>query len=392
MAKEEKKQKFAFSKEEIKVPKEMIFGETMEKRQKTKPLNEMKEPSIEQKGIPLYIVALLVLLALVGAYAAFSFINSPTQPIINEPINENNANDENFVKIISVYSAKCAFCEKNTTLILSFQSRNVKMQIESVEINSQKGKQLLEFYELGSVPITLVEEQSIKEYPDIYASLKSQKLENGYFIVPELYLDSRPHNKMFLEAQEPASGTPALMLFLDFANNGSYEAFKKTQELRQEFGEDLNIVFRNFVLGGEEAEMVALGSECAKLQGEDKQLRFIERAYFYIFDDQNMQASLYPSDILKIGYEIGDKNDFSLDDFIECFGNKQTKHIVHSPSQYDEDQNVGTDNLAALNTYVIGFVPAFVIDSQFVTYDVAKIKEELCSVRRELKACKAQTI
>ncbi|MDO8538764.1 MAG: hypothetical protein Q7S21_07850 [archaeon] len=392
MAQKDEKKTGKFSAKEVNVPKELLFKELPESEKITKPIDSTKDtPSLgfEQKSIPLYIVILLIALALVGGFAVFSFLNTPIQPIINEPVINEPAQDD-FVKVISVYSSKCDFCDKSSTMILSFQVRSVKMQIENVDIESARGKQLLELYSIDSVPTTLIEEKPIKEeYPEIFASLNGQKLENGYFIVPELFLDRKPHNRMFLETREPLGSNKAtIQLFLDFDNEGSYSAFQKSQELRQKFGTDLNIVFRNFVLSGEESESIAIASECAKLQGNNKQVDFIERAFFYKYEDKNSVIDLFPSDVLKIGRDITDNNSFSLDDFIECFGSQQTKRIVHAPTQYDEDQNIGTDNLAALNTYIIGFAPAIVIDNQFVTYNIAKLEEQLCSVRKELSYCK----
>ncbi|MDO8538590.1 MAG: hypothetical protein Q7S21_06935 [archaeon] len=392
MAQKDEKRTGKFSAKEMNVPKELLFRDLPETEKITKPINSTKEPlplGFEQKTIPLYIVILLIALALVGGFAVFSFLNTPIQPIINQPVINEPAQDD-FVKVISIYSSKCNFCEKSSTMILSFQVRSVKMQIENVDIESARGKQLLQLYSITSVPSTLIEEKTIKaQYPEIFASLNGQKIENGYFIVPELYLDKKPHNKMFLETREALGSSKAtIQLFLDYDNQGSYSAFQKSEELRQKFGTDLNIVFRNFVLNGQESESIAIASECAKLQGNNKQLDFIERMFFYKYEDQNAMIDLYPSDVLKIGRDISDNNSFSLDDFIECFGSQQTKKIVHAPTQFDADQNIGTDNLAALNTYVIGFAPAIVIDNQFVTYNVAKLEEQICSVRKELAACK----
>ena len=88
---------------------------------------EEKKAEKTGKGIPAYLVVLLVVLAVVGSYAVFLLLDSDSPP------NGSNGNGgkEGIVRVKLLYSNECVFCRNHNTILDVFDAKGIPFEVGS---------------------------------------------------------------------------------------------------------------------------------------------------------------------------------------------------------------------------------------------------------------------
>ena len=328
--------------------------------------DEIKKEEKEKK-LPTYLIILFIVFGLVAGVTFWKFFfSSPTQEF--EPIWEEKA----VVSLKLLYSSDCNFCDKENSIKTVFDVRGVRYQPEYIDLAKEENKKMIEEFEVKSLPTALVEAATIRDYESIYEIINASfKKKNGYFVVAENYLDSKPHNVMLLEDAPSCNVKEGAVRIEEFANfycSECEDEFLKVADLRQKFGKEMDFRFRHFVLDFEQ-ENASMAVECAKRQGKSDE---------YIAMLFNADADFNKSDINALEEIAKEIKISDLNAFSKCLRAGETQSIVGLLQGYD---SIYGRNLN------ISFLPAFFIDCRYIVVGVQSLKEEICSIRTDLSAC-----
>ena len=154
-------------------------------------------------GVPNYLLALAVLLAIVGGMALGIYLKP--KALIIDPIGGNS--DENkAMEIELIYSNDCSFCAKHNTILDSFLEKNIPFTVKETEATTNEGIQKIAAFQLNILPAAIVPASGLKNFPEILAAMgQSFKKTANYFVVPESNLDSsKIYPRMYLNPVDPA--------------------------------------------------------------------------------------------------------------------------------------------------------------------------------------------
>lgn len=142
-----------------------------------KEIPESAKKKFDLSEIPVYVVVLIVIAALVIGSLIYTVIEEP-KPLI---INNNTISPEPEVKKIKLVglfgkASACEICGPNTFLEDMLKNSNVQYSINTVGADSNEGIFLRNFYDINSLPILLVEADSISDNIKIETTDGKKKL------------------------------------------------------------------------------------------------------------------------------------------------------------------------------------------------------------------------
>ncbi len=343
----------------------------------------------EKKGkqrIPVYFIVVVIVLVIVAALVLNkAFLSPPKQPIkpFNGDLNVFDTDLEK-VKLILVFSSECTFCDKDNSILASLKSKNVPLEIEYFDVVNDSNKEFQEKYGITMVPTGLVEINGIKRHPELFAIFEKYfKQREGFFVIPEIYLDSLPHKTMQLNRVESCweeKGKVKLYQFCDYLAKPCSDSIPKIKELREKFGEEMEFEFRNLV-EYVNSEKIAIAAECIKKQSIDSFEKYRETVFDWRFPKTGEGKDTTLKNVL---YEAAFQSNIpDWDAFDKCFNEKETEVIAGVN---------GIDSKIA-RTYALGeyhFGILHVIDCKYVVTPFEELEETICSLHPELKACKTE--
>ncbi|MCR4369388.1 MAG: hypothetical protein NUV67_05790, partial [archaeon] len=208
-------------KDEMKEKKEKFLEQPTKKQQK-KP---------KESGLPLYLIAMFLVLGLLGGYAISIFFG--TAPI-DTPGNGNtdqNTNDITYrtVPVTIIYSKDCANCREGNTIEDLFAVRQIPYSKKLVEASSAEGISLLErFPRITSFPTAIVDATKLEFYPTTKINFDGTRAimkATGVYLVPELNLNDQEYYPIYYK--EKAAGfcgsaqKPTIVQFDDYYSPGN---------------------------------------------------------------------------------------------------------------------------------------------------------------------------
>ncbi len=351
-----------------------------EKRAET-PLPEAQvkpEKNKKSSGAPKISAYFGVLLLVLGMVAGFT-VKGALFPTVIEKKTSVPCPQPAPLELTLLYSSECGFCFKDNSMIASIETRHIAYELKELDIVSGEGKELAEKLEINSVPTLLVSAAELDaepEYGDLRAVIRTNfELKGSHYVVPEMFLDQSPHNVMFLgpvEDYSPVEGKARVDEFADYLNIQAYENMDDVDELREEFGNTMDYRFRNFIVNGKNAELVAIAAECARKYGKfgEYRHRLLEKTHASELP-VNVASPFY---LKQIGEEVGIEQLFA---FKSCIDGQDTLDIV--------EINKGSDYRAA-KKFRLAWTPAYVVDSKYVT-TMDDLRTVVCSVHPELEPC-----
>lgn len=144
------------------------------------------EPKKPRLNIPAYLIMLFLVLGIVGGVALklILFPGEVDNGSNGQPVNK-------VVHIILLYSDDCEICLNTNSILESFSVNEVEYNVERIEIASPEGQELVERYNINSVPTALVDYEKIALfYPEVKNAMDASFLmTDGEYIVPESQLN-----------------------------------------------------------------------------------------------------------------------------------------------------------------------------------------------------------
>src|SRR3989338_689837 len=188
-----------------------IMGKEKKAKKEEKPEAKEKRENLFSKGIPLYLVALLVVFALLIGFTYFNTLSKPENVVISEDIVKVpviQIEDSNFnVEVINVLSNEhTALKGSSNSLLFRLNEIGVSYSDRNVSAESEEGQKIVQDYGIKIIPTSLVKTSDLEKYSkvnELYLNFVSSmkaffKQRNGYLIVPESNLDLKEHLKIFL--------------------------------------------------------------------------------------------------------------------------------------------------------------------------------------------------
>lgn len=339
-----------------------------------KPSKKSRLPAIA------FIVILLIAAAVLSAMAFYKLF--PQQPENNTPI----APEKPAIKAIMIYSDECKICQEKSVIILGFDNAEINYSLESFEAGSETGKQLVQDYNLSTVPALLLEEQGMRiSQPDLAADIaKKFEAVNGYFVLPEIDIlketgealkETGMPPVMFLQNPDSTcnaqQGKVKLDAFIDLTSRASAESIETLDNIRVVLDQNLDFNYRNLAIGGLDAVNLGVAAECAKVQ--DSQDAFIHCSY-----NRRFVKNANTSDLNEMKYCATIAIVYSLEDFTQCVKDAATLGTV--------DPVYGEDGRSA-QAFELNWVPSFVVDCKYVQVGVENLFANICALHPELEQC-----
>ncbi|MEW6295119.1 MAG: thioredoxin domain-containing protein [Candidatus Diapherotrites archaeon] len=332
-------------------------------------------------GFPPYVIALIVILGIALGFAGFKLIslmneNSQTGPVI-EPLPK--------VKLILFYASECPFCDTENSIKRSFTVKKVDFEEELIDLSKEENKHYISDFNLFMVPSALVEEKTIRSYAAISPLMRQNyALVNGFYVVPESYLDSKPKNLMFFEAKCSADQNKVKVEeFADYYCYPCWKSLDAVDQLKRKFTPQLQYKFKNFSLMGQYSLYAQIAAECVRLQGQLEFNDYQQYLYKQIFSDANgnidaNKMNLFDDRWTFVQGGLGLQLTFDQQAaFEQCLDDANTLSII------EEDNKVA-------ESYWLEYAPAFVIDCKYVLVGYENLKTAICMLHPGLDACKQE--
>ncbi len=356
---------------ETKPKKQKINEKIPEKKE------EIKEENIQEKKIkkpfPVVITILAVIFLIVAGFAVNKLFFENTKQ------GEWTETTKQVVEIKNFYSSECSFCEKENSIIANFNARDINVTVESIDLAKEENKHFIEEFNLEMIPSALVNAKDLEEYPFEENLIKqSFILLKNYYVIPEAYLDSNPHNLMLLdETQECREGKKIFVEeFLDYQCLGCAMLLEPAKQARANFAGEIIFKHKNFIVH-ENSENAAIAAECAAQQNrffEFNQYLF-EKSFPQVFGIQKEGVNNSSNSIIQTGLlltSIPDTNSFNY-----CFSQKEPLKKIN-------------EETALAKSYGINYAPSLVFDCKYIVQgqeQTSKIEELICQIHPELKKC-----
>jgi protein-disulfide isomerase len=379
MPKEKSKEKI--SKENTKENGKTENAEELTKGKETKTesseIKETKETGETQEKKPFpWMIAVLAVILLIAAAFMVSKIMENNQTIKGDWEKEQS---KPLVEIKNFYFSECSFCEKENSIIIAFKTRDMNVSVQSIDLAKEENKHFIQEFSLKSVPSALINTKDLQEYPFEENLIKKDFTEvNGYYVVPESYFDSMPHNLMLLEEKTCSAeeGKVFVEEFSDLQCLGCARIFEVTKKARENFAGEIIYRHKNYLVN-ETATDAAIATECARDQGKFIEFKkyLYERAFPQEFGLNAEPADNSSYEVLKSATFvtlIPDSNKFS-----ECMKNKETLQRIQEETELAK-------------SYSVNFAPSIVIDCKYVIQGnqaINSIEDILCELHPELQSC-----
>lgn len=212
----------------------------------------------ESKGVPLYLVVLLMILAFAVAIAFVTWTKpveklNPVQP----PIDSNKTDR---LSGYFLYSKNCKICSKGNSFLGILEKNGIGGSFEKIDINSIEGKKLLESLPEGfrETQLLFIEKNSIMDSMRLNLGEKSQRLSDwlyqstfpqseDFFIIPEMDFNRGKSIVLMPETQCGSSNLVHVYLFQDPFSPTVFKTLWNEKEIDKNFAKNIEIEHR-FVL------------------------------------------------------------------------------------------------------------------------------------------------
>ncbi|MCR4336098.1 MAG: hypothetical protein NUV57_06230 [archaeon] len=354
-----------------------------------------KKPE-KNTGMPVYLMAMLVLLGLlIGFGANILFFPQSENPNTITP--DLNVNDTEYrtVPITMVYANDCIACRKTNTIEELFIIRQIPYKITEVEINSEEGKALQQQFNLKTLPTALIDAEKIKFYPSTKTNFDGVfKIQNNRYIAPELNLNENTYYPSYY-IEKPVefcnSEKPTIVQFDDYYSNESINAKNTFYDFMNDFNQivDFKFSFAQLVSRDENAIIGNLFLTCA---GEQNKYAELEQKI----------TGIYCNNPFK-----GDEEIITIPEIMGC--RTLSEHYGTPLSQFELDVALGRTSIDA-NSFItciekkdvllnnaentakdLGLtkIPPggiFLIDCEETT-SLTNLKKDFCNKHPEIEAC-----
>ncbi len=363
-------------KEEVLKPEEFIEEKTDE--------TIIEEPAKEKKEVkkpfPWVIPILAIILLIAAGFVIDKFF-------LEDEVKKGSFDDfdnpvKSVVEIKSFYSSECSFCEENS-VIANFNARDINITVESIDLAEEENKHFIQEFGLKSIPTALVNAKDLEEYPseenlinDIFEKI------GDYYVIPETYLDNKPHNIMWLEKQECGFETGEGKIFVeefsDFHCEGCARILETTKNARETFAGEMIYRHKNYFVN-EEAENAVIAAECAREQRRFFEFKryLMEKSFPEVFDLNKMPLDNSSPEVIGRGLlllNIPDSNKFN-----QCRQEKEPLDRIMEETELAE-------------SYGVNYAPSLVIDCQYIIQGhdaINQIEEIVCEIHPGLEGCQA---
>jgi len=366
-------------KEEIPVLEE-TDEEIEVKEEAIKEIKKIDSKKETKKPFPWAITVMVVILIIFAGLAISKVFFDDTKKS-----DWNTDQEKKTIEIKNFYSSECSFCEKENSIIANFKSeeRNIPVKVESIDLALEENKHYIEEFGLTMIPTALVNAKELEEYP-LQENLIKEAFEekNEYYVIPESYLDSLPHNLMLLEGQtESQQGKVFVESFSDFQCLGCAIILDSTKKAREDFAGEIIFRNKNYTVHGTESEITAIAAECAGNQNKYFEFsRYLyERAFPQVFDINKEAVDNSTAEVISGATFVSQIPDTNL--FYSCIEEKQPLEKINQEKELAK-------------SYGINFAPSLVFDSKYIISgykESSKIEEIICKIHPELKGCQKET-
>jgi protein-disulfide isomerase len=345
---------------------------TEEKENKEKKCNESKENK-KKKSFPWMIAVLFIIMVVFAALAINKILFQ------EEKKDEWKKEETPAIEIKNFYSSECSFCEKENSIIANFKARNIKIKVESIDLTKKENKHYIQEFNLEMVPTALVKAKDLAEYPLEENLIKESFKEiNGYFVIPESYLDGKPHNIMLLKEKcESEKGKVFIEEFSDYRCLGCALIIEPTKKARQKFAGEMIFKHKNYLLHGEESEIPALAAECARKQGRFFEFKryLYEKSFPQAFDINRTPTDNFLPSVIRTGTLLVQMPDMNA--FNSCIKEQEPLEKIKEETELAK-------------AYKAHYAPTLVFDCKYVVQgyqNILEIEDIVCSLHPELKEC-----
>ncbi len=355
-----------------------------------------KKPE-KNTGIPIYLMIMLVLLGLlVGLGINMLFFPQPEipDPGINPDLNVNDT-EYRTVPITLIYTDDCVSCRKTNTIEELFIVRQIPYTITEVELSSAEGQELLEQFDLETLPTALVDAEKIKFYPSTKTNFDGVfKLQNNKYIAPELNLNENAYYPSYY-LEKPvefcSSEKPSIVHFDDYYSEESIAAKNILYDFMQDFNQsvDFKFSFTQFISRDENAIIGNLFLTCA---GEQDYYAELEQKITGIYCNNPFKgdeeiitgpeimgcetlSGHYGTALSQFELDVAlGRTDINADSFNMCIENKD--FLLNNA------ENIAKD--LGLTKIPPGGI--FLLDCEETT-SLSNLKEDFCNKHPEIEAC-----
>ncbi|MFH1664274.1 MAG: thioredoxin domain-containing protein [archaeon] len=328
----------------------------------------------EKKSFP-WIIAVLAVIFIIFAGLALNkvfFENTPKQGSFEEPA---------LVEIKNFYSSECSFCSKENSIIANFKAKDINFSVESIDLSKEENKHYIDEFGLTVIPSALVNAASLEKYPlqeNLIKKAFTQK--KGYFIVPESYLDSLPHNIMFLEKPESCNAEQGKVFveeFSDYQCLGCAIVFDATKKAREKFAGEMIFRYKNYIVHKNSLN-AAIAAECAAKQGRFFEFNkyLFEKSFPDVFGLESNAIDNSLPEVINAGALVTQIPDTKA--FSECVNTQEPLEKINQETQQAKDLGVN-------------FAPSLVVDCKYIIQgneQIQKINDLICELHPELNSCK----
>lgn len=368
-------QKTAIKKEitETKSKEQKINKETTEEKTK-----ELIKENTEKKGIKKSFPVIIAVLAVVFLIVAGFTVNK----LFFEDTKQGNWETKTtkpVVEIKNFYSSECSFCEKENSIIANFNARDININVESIDLNKEENKHFIEEFNLEIIPSALVNAKDLEEYPFEENLIKQSFMQlNEYFVVPESYLDFKPHNLMILDSSQECreEGKVFVEEFSDYQCLGCAMLLEPAKQARANFAGEIIFKHKNFI-AHENSVNAAIAAECANQQNRFFEFNkyLFEKSFPQIFGIEREGVDNSLSSVIQSGLLLVNMPDTNL--FNQCFSEKEPLKKINEETELAK-------------SYGINYAPSLAFDCKYIIQgqeQTIKIEELICKIHPELNGC-----
>lgn len=373
---------------------------------KRKPQAKAKPKAKEGEvvGVPLYLVALLVILALVGGYALNLMLGPKSDTI------EPKKQEIKPIKAQLLLSEDCKVCKRYNSFELALKASKINYTLEAVDVGSQEGRKLIADYKIAYVPTLFIDPASVDkriklrtnnniEVP-ILDVLEQHRIKDKY-VIPESDIGKETNAKMYLAPPkgcvDNAEQANVLLLY-DLYCPGCLMGWAEIRKVAADFNNSVEFSF-NYAPVAENQRLIAQFGK-----------RRTERGMRNVLCAQEQGLAYEMADAL-IGVYCDKHNDFVSNDqeVIGCaIGNSrwgkplsdadiEVRAYPNVPGldanalkACEESEEISQKLVSASDTaksYFVDTVPGIIVDCK-LQVPIEQISEAICSLHPDFEKCK----
>jgi len=355
-----------------------------------------------ENGLPLHLVALLIVGALAFGYMV-RLVTQPQQGLevvpgfgSTQPKPSESQGPIRSVDVILLYSSKCAICSDSHTMLEFLDEKGIKYDLELYSAESERGKQVTAEYNVKEVPIILVKSEDIRQHKEVRDNFERFFDQKGdRYLVVEPDLDKATHPKYFLQPNDESclvEQKPRVFVFDDPYCPTCVMNRINLNEARKKFGDQVEFIYsyiptdsRKLVdqYGAEEAERAARYLACSQLQGKINELdqQLVNKLCDITNDGVATVPEMYAcQSSSKLGQPLSKEE---LDKLAQKAGLDMNLLEECAPTAKSEFDKSFSRSLA----YNVRSTPLAVVDCKYVVH-VADLEQGVCEVLPDHPACK----